>query len=157
MSGVFKKTTTFTVPFINLKKLPKVPVMQGKIAILYICTGNYYVFWPKFYESTKKYFLPGRYKNQREQIIITDKLLTMGLLFLGDAGQGKTNTMLSLTGQILENLEENDLAVIFDLKSFFHFWIMNTSSICESKNYASIYIKEGNLSNSHFLLMLQEK
>lgn len=40
----------------------------------------------------------------------------MGLLFLGDAGQGKTNTMLSLTGQILENLEENDLAVIFDLK-----------------------------------------
>lgn len=59
MSGVFKKTTTFTVPFINLKKLPKVPVMQGKIAILYICTGNYYVFWPKFYESTKKYFLPG--------------------------------------------------------------------------------------------------
>ena len=86
---------------------------------LRIIEGNVaeYNAFPVFSPSyEKKYFLPGRYRNQREQIIITDKLLTMGLLFLGDAGQGKTNTMLSLTGQILENLEENDLAVIFDLK-----------------------------------------
>ena len=86
---------------------------------LRIIEGNVaeYNAFPVFSPShEKKYFLPGRYRNQREQIIITDKLLTMGLLFLGDAGQGKTNTMLSLTGQILENMEENDLAVIFDLK-----------------------------------------
>lgn len=86
---------------------------------LRIIKGNVaeYNTFPVFSPSNeKKYFLSGRYRDQREQIIIADKLLTMGLLFLGDAGQGKTNTMLSLTGQILENLEENDLAVIFDLK-----------------------------------------
>ena len=34
-----------------------------KIAILYICTGNYHVFWPSFYESAEKYFFPGVRKN----------------------------------------------------------------------------------------------
>lgn len=29
-----------------------------KIAILYICTGKYYVFFDKFYKSCQKYFLP---------------------------------------------------------------------------------------------------
>ncbi len=30
-----------------------------KIGILYICTGNYTIFWQKFYLSMEKYFLPG--------------------------------------------------------------------------------------------------
>lgn len=37
---------------------------MNSIAILYICTGEYYVFWEKFYESFEKYFLtdcPKRY------------------------------------------------------------------------------------------------
>lgn len=29
-----------------------------KIGILYICTGKYKVFWPGFYETAEKYFLP---------------------------------------------------------------------------------------------------
>lgn len=29
-----------------------------KIAVLYICTGNYYIFWKNFYESAQQYFLP---------------------------------------------------------------------------------------------------
>ena len=69
---------------------------------LRIIKGNVaeYNTFPVFSPSNeKKYFLSGRYRDQREQIIIADKLLTMGLLFLGDAGQGKTNTMLSLTGK----------------------------------------------------------
>lgn len=34
-----------------------------KIAILYICTGNYHVFWPNFYESAEKFFFPSVKKN----------------------------------------------------------------------------------------------
>lgn len=30
-----------------------------KIAILYIATGRYIVFWPKFYDSMERHFLPG--------------------------------------------------------------------------------------------------
>lgn len=33
--------------------------MQPKIAILYICTGNYHVFWPKFYQTSEKFLFPG--------------------------------------------------------------------------------------------------
>ena len=40
----------------------------------------------------------------------------MGLLFLGSAGAGKTNTMLSLASQVLSSLEEDDIAVFFDMK-----------------------------------------
>ncbi len=31
--------------------------MRNKVAILYICTGQYVVFWKDFYESFEKYFL----------------------------------------------------------------------------------------------------
>lgn len=30
-----------------------------KIAILYICTGKYQIFWPEFYKSFETHFLPG--------------------------------------------------------------------------------------------------
>ena len=40
------------------------------IGILYICTGNYYLFWESFYESFEKYFLPDTIKNY---YIFTDK------------------------------------------------------------------------------------
>ena len=91
-------------------------MIYGDLKIIDGTVAEYNDF-PMFQLSHEKnYFLLGKFKNRREQIILTDKLLTMGLLFLGNAGQGKTNTMMSLTGQIFENLEENDLAVIFDLK-----------------------------------------
>lgn len=32
--------------------------MNMKIAILYICTGKYNVFFRDFYSSSEKYFLP---------------------------------------------------------------------------------------------------
>ena len=34
-----------------------------KIAILYICTGKYDVFWKDFYESSEKFFLPNEEKH----------------------------------------------------------------------------------------------
>ena len=34
-----------------------------KIAILYICTGKYDVFWKEFYRSCEQYFLPNSNKN----------------------------------------------------------------------------------------------
>lgn len=40
-----------------------------KIAILYICTGNYSIFWKDFYLSSEKYFLPG---TQKEYFVFTD-------------------------------------------------------------------------------------
>lgn len=39
----------------KLLKLDKSP----RVAILYICTGEYVVFWKKFYRSMKRHFLPG--------------------------------------------------------------------------------------------------
>lgn len=41
-----------------------------KIAILYICTGNYSVFWKDFYQSCEKYFYP---KEQKHYFVFSDK------------------------------------------------------------------------------------
>ncbi len=40
------------------------------LAVLYICTGNYSIFWKKFYSSSEKYFLP-EYK--KKYFVFTDK------------------------------------------------------------------------------------
>ena len=50
---------------------------MNKIAILYICTGNYNVFWKDFYLSCEKYFLNdldenGNKKFEKEYFIWTD-------------------------------------------------------------------------------------
>ena len=41
-----------------------------KIAILYICTGQYKIFWDGFYNSFQRYFLPNC---QKEYFVFTDK------------------------------------------------------------------------------------
>lgn len=40
-----------------------------RIAMLYICTGKYEMFWDRFYETTEKYFYPADYK---EYFVFTD-------------------------------------------------------------------------------------
>ncbi|MGN1063096.1 MAG: family 6 glucosyltransferase [Alphaproteobacteria bacterium] len=40
-----------------------------KIAVLYIATGRYIVFWPKFYESAQRHFLP---QYEKHYFIFTD-------------------------------------------------------------------------------------
>ena len=40
-----------------------------KIAILYICTGNYDIFWDEFYTTTEKYFYPNA---QKSYFVFTD-------------------------------------------------------------------------------------
>lgn len=40
-----------------------------KIAMLYICTGKYEIFWDKFYETSKKYFYPS---DEKEYYVFTD-------------------------------------------------------------------------------------
>jgi len=40
-----------------------------RIAILYICTGNYTVFWRDFHRTAEKFFLPDRH---REYFVFTD-------------------------------------------------------------------------------------
>lgn len=45
---------------------------QYKIAILYICTGKYDIFWKDFFLSAEKFFLP---KHHKEYFIFTDKEL----------------------------------------------------------------------------------
>lgn len=44
-----------------------------KIAILYICTGRYTVFWPEFYASCEKFFFPG---HRKEYFVFTDGSIT---------------------------------------------------------------------------------
>src|SRR5690606_14012861 len=44
-------------------------LVKMKIAILYICTGKYDVFWKGFYSSSEKYFLPSHHK---EYFVFTD-------------------------------------------------------------------------------------
>lgn len=64
------------------------------------------------------YKLPGEFGGilRDPGIRITDDELTQGLLFLGGAGSGKTNTMMWLAGQILDKLGPKDVAVFFDMK-----------------------------------------
>ncbi len=40
-----------------------------KIAVLYICTGDYVIFWKEFYDSFQKYFLP---KSWKDYFVFTD-------------------------------------------------------------------------------------
>lgn len=40
-----------------------------KVAILYICTGKYDIFWEEFYKSSEKYFLS---KSDKEYFVFTD-------------------------------------------------------------------------------------
>lgn len=52
---------------------------MNKIGILYICTGNYYVFFEKFYQSAEKYLLPNSEKHyfvftESEHINSTDRI-----------------------------------------------------------------------------------
>ena len=44
------------------------------IAILYICTGKYSIFWKDFFASCEEYFFPGVNK---EYFVFTDKLIDM--------------------------------------------------------------------------------
>lgn len=41
-----------------------------KVAILYICTGKYDIFWPEFYKSYEEFFLP---EVNKTYIVFTDK------------------------------------------------------------------------------------
>lgn len=91
-------------------------MMSNRIRIYEGNVADYNEF-PVFSTTREKhYILPGKYRNTTQSILLNDEILTKGLLFLGKAGQGKTNTFLSLAGQILEQLQENDLAIFFDLK-----------------------------------------
>ena len=42
-----------------------------KIAILYICTGKYTIFWDTFFQSSEKFFLPKEHY-QKEYFVFTD-------------------------------------------------------------------------------------
>lgn len=48
---------------------------QFRIAIIYICTGKYSVFWEDFYQSFEKYFLK---KSKVEYFVFTDVLRVFG-------------------------------------------------------------------------------
>lgn len=91
-------------------------MMNTRIRIYEGNVADYNGF-PEFYTlKGKQYFLPGKYQSQRKNIIINDDFLSKGLLLLGKAGQGKTNIFLGLASQILEQLQDDDLAIFFDLK-----------------------------------------
>ena len=42
---------------------------MATIGMLYICTGKYTVFWPEFYETFSRNFLPGC---KKEYFVFTD-------------------------------------------------------------------------------------
>lgn len=91
-------------------------MMQNRICIYDGNVAEYNEF-PMFSETKgKQYILSGKFRSINHSIILNDDLLSKGLLFLGKAGQGKTNTFLGLAGQILEQLQEEDLVLFFDLK-----------------------------------------
>lgn len=43
-----------------------------RIAILYICTGKYNVFWDGFYKSSEKFFLKD--EAEKEYFVFTDNM-----------------------------------------------------------------------------------
>lgn len=46
-----------------------------KVALLYICTGEYYCFWNEFYRSSEKYFLP---EVEKKYFVFTDSPKVIG-------------------------------------------------------------------------------
>lgn len=66
--------------------------------------------------------LEGRqiHKDVREQIPITEEMLSKHILLLGGIGSGKTNTMNCLTRNLRERMTDDDVMVIFDTKGDYY-------------------------------------
>ena len=85
--------------------------------------------FPVFSES-QGYRLEGRYmpkgrqqRNSRPEeraVVLSEELLTHGLLFLGSAGAGKTNVMFRLASQVLQEIGDGDIIVMLDVKGDYH-------------------------------------
>lgn len=54
--------------------------------------------------------------NILESFMQSDGILQKGLLFVGGAGQGKTNVMAKVAADILQNADSEDVVVFFDVK-----------------------------------------
>lgn len=56
-----------------------------RIAILYICTGKYNVFWGGFYKSSEKYFLSGQAEKDAFECLILQSSKTLIMRFFSAA------------------------------------------------------------------------
>jgi hypothetical protein len=115
-----------------------------KIAILYICTGKYDVFWKDFYESSEKYFLP---KHKKTYFVFTDSETLYGesnenivKIHQNDLGW-PNNTLLrfEMFEKVLERLKEFD---------FIYFCNANLLFL-EEVNEEFLPIEEGLLAVKH--------
>lgn len=96
-----------------------------KIAVLYICTGDYIIFWKEFYDSFQKFFLPESFK---EYFVFTDAGEIYGQnyenihkVYQGNLGwPGNTLKRFHMFMDIEERLE------VFDFIFFF-----NSNLVCQ--------------------------
>lgn len=100
--------------------------MNNKIAILYICTGKYDVFWKDFYESYEAKFLPN---SEKHYFVFTDK----DILY-------KDNANVTVTYQESLGWPGNTLMrfhifkkVYEELKQYDYIFFMNANCECVSE------------------------
>lgn len=60
-----------------------------------------------------------KFKGAKQSIPITNDLLSKHILFIGAIGTGKTNTMFQLVDQIISNMSDDDVMILFDTKGDF--------------------------------------
>ena len=89
-----------------------------KIAILYVCTGHYTVFWEDFYKSAQRFFMP---ETERHYFVFTDGIIeTFGnqnISVIVQEHLGWPDATLKryrIFGKILEQLVGYDLVYFFN-------------------------------------------
>lgn len=113
LSSISYKETTTTMPTIK-RRIQK---MTQQISVPGASAASQTSF-PDFSGYPENaYKLPGTFNGveQNPGVRITDEELTKGVLLLGSTASGKTNTMTMLAGQVLAQLENNDIAVFLDV------------------------------------------
>jgi hypothetical protein len=105
------------------------PVINPKIAIVYIATGNYSVFWPAFYESMEKYFLPNY---EKHYFVFSDQELK--------GGNNVTHVYRKWHGFPDDSLDRFELFVSIEkqLKSYQYTYFLNSNAEVVDRNGKTI-------------------
>ena len=95
------------------------PIINPKIAIVYIATGNYSVFWPVFYESMEKYFLPDY---EKHYFVFSDQEIK--------GGKNVTHIYRKWHGFPNDSLDRFEMFVSIEkqLKSYQYTYFLNANS-----------------------------
>ena len=98
---------------------------------------------PKRNNLSSGVVLPGRYKGVPDRLVVDSDLLSKHIMLLGGTGCGKTNVFKYFIKQLKQNMNQNDVMLIFDTKGDFfdEFYRTGDYIIGNSQQYSANSMK----------------